>query len=450
MGTPQQHNEKEQPPSPQADATAANIEVGPNTAKEKPQGGLKSYLVCRRSMLWCISLPLQRVFSYADRTSWILNTIAFFAAIGAGAVLPLMDLIFGKFVTSFVRFSTGVLSPAQYRSEVNKYTLYFLYLFVAKFALFYTHSVLISIAAIRTTKALRVDFVKNALRQNIAYFDSADTGSVTSNVTTSANNVSSGISEKLTLTVQGLSTFVTAFIVAFAVQWKLTLITISIVPTIVLVVGVCLGIMTKWENQMLDIYSQAGKLAEEVFSTMRTVHAFWLNPLLSRKFDKLLVDAEVIGMKNSPVWAVLFSTEFFCIYSGYGLAFWRGIRMYASGEITQPGQVFTVILAVIVAATAMSTIAPQVITLGKGASAAAELFKVIDRISEIDSLSDKGQTPDCCIGRVELESIQFAYPTRPNVSVLNKFSLSVPANTTTALVGASGSGKSTIVGLMGM
>lgn len=365
-------------------------------------------------------------------------------------MLPLMDLIFGKFVTSFVRFSTGVLSPAQYRSEVNKYTLYFLYLFVAKFALFYTHSVLISIAAIRTTKALRVDFVKHALRQNIAYFDSAETGSVTSNVTTSANNVNSGISEKLTLTVQGLSTFVTAFIVAFAVQWKLTLITISIVPTIVVVVGVCLGIMTKWENQMLDIYGQAGNLAEEVFSTMRTVHAFWLNPLLSRKFDKLLVDAEVIGMKNSPVWAILFSTEFFCIYSGYGLAFWRGIRMYASGEITQPGQVFTVILAVIVAATAMSTIAPQVITLGKGASAAAELFKVIDRISEIDSLSDKGQTPDCCIGRVELESIQFAYPTRPNVSVLNKFSLSVPANTTTALVGASGSGKSTIVGLMGM
>ena len=361
-----------------------------------------------------------------------------------------MDLIFGKFVTSFVRFSTGAISPAQYRSEVNKYTLYFLYLFVAKFVLFYTHSVLVSIAAIRTTKALRVDFVKHALSQNIAYFDSAETGSVTSNFTTSANNVSNGISEKLSLTVQGLSTFVTAFIVAFAVQWKLTLITISIVPTIIIVVGVCLGFLTKWENQMLDIYSQAGKLAEEVFSTMRTVQAFWLHPLLSRKFDKLLIDARIVGMKNSPVWAVLFSTEFFCIYSGYGLAFWRGIRMYASGEISQPGQVFTVILAVIVAATAMSTIAPQIITLGKGGSAAAELFKVIDRVSEIDPLSDKGQRPDCCIGRIEFEGLQFAYPTRPDVSVLNNLSLSVPENTTTALVGASGSGKSTIVGLMGM
>ncbi|OAG00999.1 P-loop containing nucleoside triphosphate hydrolase protein [Paraphaeosphaeria sporulosa] len=401
--------------------------------KKEAQGGLHSYL---------------RVFTYADHLSWILNVIAFLAAIGAGAVLPLMDLIFGKFVTTFVRFSTGVLTPAQYRSEVNKYTLYFLYLFVAKFCLFYTHSVLISIAAIRTTKALRVDFVRATLRQNVAYFDSAESGSVTSQVTTSTSNVNNGISEKLTLTIQGLSTFVTAFIIAFAVQWKLTLITISIIPTIIVAVGVCLGFMTKWENEMLEIYGQAGKLAEEVFSTMQTVHAFWLNPLLARKFDQHLLDARVIGMKNSPVYAVLFSTEFFCIYSAYGLAFWRGIRMYVSGEISQPGQVFTVILAVIVAATAMSTIAPQIIALGKGASAAAQLFQVIDRVSEIDSLSEEGLIPEKCAGRVEIQGISFAYPTRPDVQVLQMFSLSVPANSTTALVGASGSGKSTIVGLM--
>lgn len=378
-----------------------------------------------------------------------MNIVALFAAIGAGSILPLMDLIFGKFITTFVSFSTGVITAAQYRSQVNKYTLYFLYLFVAKFALFYTHSVLISIAAIRTTKALRVDVVRATLRQNVAYFDSAEPGSITSQVTTSTSSVNNSISEKLTLTIQGLSTFVTAFIIAFAVQWKLTLITISIIPTIVVVVAVCLSFMTKWENEMLEIYGQAGKLAEEVFSTMCTVHAFWLNPLLARKFDQYLLDARGIGVKNSPVYAVLFSIEFFCIYCAYGLAFWRGIRMYVSGEIAQSGQVFTVILAVIVAATAMSSISPQIITLGKGASAAAQLFQVIDRDSKIDSLSEDGLIPENCVGRVEIQGIGFAYPTRPDVQVLSDFSLSVPANSTTALVGASGSGKSTIVGLMG-
>ena len=62
---------------------------------------------------------------------------------------------------------------------------------------------------------------------------------------------------------------VTAFIIAFAVQWKLTLITISIVPTILIVVGICIVIETKHESAQLDIYSKAGLLAEEAFSTIR-------------------------------------------------------------------------------------------------------------------------------------------------------------------------------------
>lgn len=110
---------------------------------------------------------------------------------------------------------------------------------------------------------------------------------------------------------------------------------------------------------------------------------------------------------------------------------------------------FTVILAVVVAATAMTSIAPQSITLTKAASSASELFKTIDRVSEIDPLSEEGLKPDTCQGVIEITDVSFAYPARPDVSVLNSFTLSAPAHRTTALVGASGSGKSTIVGLLG-
>jgi ATP-binding cassette subfamily B (MDR/TAP) protein 1 len=77
------------------------------------------------------------------------------------------------------------------------------------------------------------------------------------------------------------------------------------------------------------------------------------------------------------------------------------------------------------------------------------LFKTIDRVSEIDPLSDIGEVPSSCAGRIQIENVDFAYPTRKDMPVLLDFSLSVPANSTTALVGQSGSGKSTIVGLLG-
>lgn len=76
---------------------------------------------------------------------------------------------------------------------------------------------LVSIAAIRTTKALRVDFVKSTLRQEVAFFDSP-ASSVPGQITTNGNLINQGISEKFGLTITGMSTFVTAFIVAFAVQ----------------------------------------------------------------------------------------------------------------------------------------------------------------------------------------------------------------------------------------
>jgi ATP-binding cassette subfamily B (MDR/TAP) protein 1 len=55
----------------------------------------------------------------------------------------------------------------------------------------------------------------------------------------------------------------------------------------------------------------------------------------------LLAEAERLGMRKSPNYGVMFSTSFFCIYAGYGLAFWQGIRMYASGEIAEPGTIIT-------------------------------------------------------------------------------------------------------------
>ncbi|KAF2996864.1 hypothetical protein E8E13_004472 [Curvularia kusanoi] len=392
--------------------------------------------------------PYFRVFMYADNTSWSLNVVAVIAAIAAGTLLPIMDLVFGKFVTAFNGFAVGTVSPADYRSQVNKYTLYFVYLFIGKFACVYIHSVLISISAIRTTKALRIDFIKNILRQNIAYFDSEAAASVTVQATTNGNNVNNGISEKLTLTIQAVSTFVTAFIVAFVVSWKLTLITIAIVPTILVTTSICIGIDTKNEAQLLPVYSRAGLIAEEVFSTIRTVHSFWLNPLMSQRYDKLLSDAMEIGMKKSPNYAVLFSAEFFCIYCGYALAFWQGIRRYHSGEISESGDVFVVILAVIVAATAMTQIAPQILAFTKASSSAEEIFNTIDRQSEIDPLNDEGVIPDTCTGDILIEGVSFAYPARSDINVLKALKLSAPANKTTALVGASGSGKSTIIGLL--
>lgn len=91
---------------------------------------------------------------------------------------------------------------------------------------------------------------------------------------------------------------------------------------------------------------------------------------------------------------------------------------------------------------------PYVIEFTRAASAAAQLFNLIDRPSDIDPFDKSGEQPNETVGVVDLEDVTFAYPTRPGVTVLDNFSLHVPAGKVTALVGSSGSGKSTIIGLI--
>lgn len=96
----------------------------------------------------------------------------------------------------------------------------------------------------------------------------------------------------------------------------------------------------------------------------------------------------------------------------------------------------------------MQSIAFQVMNVTQASSAASDLFAVIDRDSAIDPTSHDGLAPETCEGHIEVHDAHFAYPSRPDSQVLTGLTLDIPTEKTTALVGASGSGKSTIVGLL--
>ena len=80
--------------------------------------------------------------------------------------------------------------------------------------------------------------------------------------------------------------------------------------------------------------------------------------------------------------------------------------------------------------------------------AAKTVFKLIDRKSKIDSMSEDGIKLDNVIGKIEFKNVHFEYSTRPGIKILNGFNLSVNNGETNALVGPSGCGKSTTISLL--
>lgn len=95
-------------------------------------------------------------------------------------------------------------------------------------------------------------------------------------------------------------------------------------------------------------------------------------------------------------------------------------------------------------------LAPELQHINKGRGAAGKLYETIERIPSIDSASPEGLKPDSCEGNITLENVVFHYPSRPDVPILQApgLSLHFQHGTANALVGASGSGKSTVAALV--
>ena len=211
--------------------------------------------------------------------------------------------------------------------------------------------------------------------------------------------------------------------------------------------GLCSAFMVKNNKQSLEAYAKGGTVAEEVISSIRNAIAFGTQDKLARQYDSHLKVAEKYGRRMQMALGFMIGGMFWILYLNYGLAFWQGARFVVDGETTL-SSVLTIMMAIMIGAFSLGNIAPNGRAFGTATAAAAKIFGTIDRVSPLDSSSDKGKKLENLKGTIELKHIKHIYPSRPEVTVMRDVNLHVPHGKTTALVGTSGSGKSTIVGLV--
>ena len=138
------------------------------------------------------------------------------------------------------------------------------------------------------------------------------------------------------------------------------------------------------------------------------------------------------------------------MFSSYALLFWFGSTLILSGDITFV-DLMTAMLALMLGALGLGQAMNDLTDTQEGLEATKRIYTVVDesRASPIDGLSLEGVKPtEKARGRIELKDVTFAYPTRPDIDVCSGYNLTVEPGELVALVGASGSGKSTIMSLL--
>ncbi|KAK4569860.1 GTPase-activating protein [Recurvomyces mirabilis] len=422
-------------------------------AEEKEQDPLahlpehEAAIIRRQLEIPPVKLTYFSLYRYATRNDLIIMAVSGIAAIVGGAAMPLMTIIFGTLTGTFQGFFYGGGSAASFSGTVNHLVLYFVYLAIAEFVTIYTATVGFIYVGEHISAKIREQYLASILRQNIGYFDKLGAGEITTRITADTNLVQDGISEKVGLTLTAVATFITAYVIGYIKYWKLTLILTSSIVAIFLTMGGLGRTIVKYNKRSLASYAEGGTVAEEVISSIRNATAFGTQDKLAREYDVHLAEAEKSGYKMKAITGSMIGFLMCYVYLTYALSFWQGSRYLVAGKMTL-SDVLTILLSIMIGSFALGNVAPNIQAFTTAVAAANKIFATIDRKSPLDPESEEGTKLKDVQGSIELRNIRHIYPSRPEVVVMEEVNLLVPAGKTTALVGASGSGKSTIVGLV--
>ncbi|KAL4643335.1 hypothetical protein ACB092_02G084900 [Castanea dentata] len=390
------------------------------------------------------TVPYYKLFSFADHLDYLLMLVGTISAVGSGISIPLMIIALGNIIDSFGR----TVNTKDIVHEVSKGSLKFLYLAVGTGVASFFQVTCWMVTGERQAARIRSSYLKTILRQDISFFDKeASTGEIIGRMSGDTVLIRDALGEKVGTFVQLVATFIGGFVVAFIKGWLLACVMLSTIPPLVISGAFMNIIIRKMASRGQAAYSVAATVVEQTIGSIRTVASYTGEKQAIAKYNKSLTKAYKSGVQEGLAAGLSLGVVMFILYCSYALAVWYGGKMILDKGYTG-GDVITVMFAVMVGSTNLGQASPCMSAFAAGQAAAFKMFETIKRKPQIDAYDNSGLKLDDIHGDIELRDVCFSYPARPEEQIFNGFSLSIPGGTTTALVGQSGSGKSTVISLI--
>ncbi|CAJ1450643.1 unnamed protein product, partial [Effrenium voratum] len=301
----------------------------------------------------------------------------------------------------------------------------------------------------RMACSVRLKLFASVIRMDIAFFDTMHTGQLTSRLTNDASQMTQPLSTLMNDLLANVLLLVGGMLMAFRTSWKLSILALTIVPPITYSYRAYAKWARKVTRSIYCAYGEANSTATDAISNIRTVRGFSTEEFEAGKYSDSINTALGHGVRNAYVGA---SVTAFSTYLNLGTAvliLWYGGQLVCDGNGQMSiGSLITFQLYWNMMNSAFISLGNVFNDLIRSSSAAERVFSLIDARPDVNPDEGEIVTRESVKGHLQLKGIQFRYRSRPDSIVLKGIDIEMEPGTTTALVGKSGGGKSTLVHLL--
>ncbi len=299
----------------------------------------------------------------------------------------------------------------------------------------------------RVVADLRGDVFTHLTKLSAGFYDQTQSGEILSRLTADTTQIKAAVGASMSIALRNLVLGIGATVLMVITSPQLAMYVLIAIPIIVLpLVGFGRAIRRR-SRMAQDTLAEAGAFAGEQLGAVRTMHAFTAEKRVASRFVDAVESAFAAARASTAARSVLTAVALFLVFGSVVLVLWAGAEEVLAGTMT-PGRLGQFVLYSVFAAGALGELSQVWGEVQQAAGAAERLDELLTVEPDIVAPANPESFSEPVRGEIALEAVGFAYPARPQTPVLDDLSFTVSPGERVALVGPSGSGKSSVFRLI--